>query len=203
MKITLAALISLTVYILCTLSLRAEEQQAIFAGGCFWCMEKDFDHVPGVIDVVSGYAGGNSDNPDYKNYEKAGHYEVVRITYDSTKVTYAQLLHTFWRSVNPTDPGGQFCDRGKGYSTAIFALDDEQSKIARASKSELESSGRLTRPIVTPIFGAVTFWPAEGYHQDYYLKNPARYTLYRLGCRRDQTIKQLWGEEAHSGINYQ
>lgn len=177
---------------------KAEDQTAIFAGGCFWCVEKDFDHVEGVKNVVSGYTGGTLENPTYRNH--TGHVEAVRITYDDSKVSYAELLHTFWRSVDPTDDGGQFCDRGYSYTTAIFALDEEQLEQARESKAELEASGKLAATIVTPIKLASEFTIAEDYHQDYYKKKPIRYSYYRKACGRDAKIEALWGDEAHSGI---
>jgi len=180
----------------------AETKTAIFAGGCFWCMEKDFEHVPGVYKAESGYTGGTTDNPTYKTYERGEHIEAIRIIYDSEKVTYSQLLHTFWRSVNPTDAGGQFCDRGYAYSTAIFALDDDQKALASQSKEMLIKNNPLPKPIVTPILDASKFWLAEKYHQDYYKKAALRYKFYRLSCGRDKTIKTLWGEQAHAGINY-
>lgn len=183
-------------------SAKAEEKKAMFAGGCFWCMEKDFEHVDGVIEVVSGYAGGNTSMPTYKNYAAGGHIEVVEITYDSDKTNFDNLLHTFWRSINPTDAGGQFCDRGHAYTTAVFALDDKQKKKAEDSKQELVQSRRLKSDIVTPILDGAEFWPAEEYHQNYYKKSPLRYTYYRRACGRDKTIKALWGNEAHSGITH-
>ena len=180
----------------------AETKTAIFAGGCFWCMEKDFEHVPGVIMAESGYTGGSGENANYKNYHDGGHVEAIRISYDSTKITYDQLLHTFWRSVNPTDAGGQFCDRGHGYTTAIFPVDDQQKQLAEQSKQALIENNPLPKPIVTPIIAASTFWPAEEYHQDYYKKASIRYSFYRRSCGRDATIKKLWGEQAHDGIMY-
>ncbi|MCP4070541.1 MAG: peptide-methionine (S)-S-oxide reductase MsrA [Hyphomicrobiales bacterium] len=180
----------------------AETKTAIFAGGCFWCMEKDFEHVSGVIMAESGYTGGTSDNPTYKTYEKGKHIEAIRISYDSGKTTYDRLLHTFWRSVNPTDAGGQFCDRGHAYSTAIFAMDDRQKELATRSKQMLVADNPLPKPIVTPILDANKFWPAEEYHQDYYKKASIRYKFYRLSCGRDKTIKALWGKQAHAGIMY-
>ena len=178
----------------------AEDKTAIFAGGCFWCMEKDFEHVPGVKEAVSGYIGGTLPNPTYRNHE--GHVEAIRVTYDDTVVSYADLLHTFWRTVNPTDEGGQFCDRGFSYTTAIFALDGDQLAQAQASKKELEASGKLDRTIVTPIHMATLFTVAEDYHQGYYKKNPVRYAFYRKSCGRDAAIKRLWGDEAHAGVDY-
>ena len=174
---------------------------AIFAGGCFWCVESDFDHVRGVLETISGYTGGHLDNPTYKDVvsETTGHREAVKITYDPAKVSYSELLHIFFRSVDPTDPGGQFCDRGESYSTAIYTLDEEQKKLAEASSAEAMKA--LDKTIVTVIVRASMFYPAEDYHQDFYLKNPIRYQYYRLGCRRDARIESLWGDEAHSGID--
>ena len=174
----------------------AAEKTAIFAGGCFWCVESDFEAVPGVIEVVSGYSGGEMANPTYRNHGQ--HIEAARITYDDTMVSYAQLLHTYWRSVDPTDDGGQFCDRGHSYLTAVFVANDEERKLAEASKAEAEKT--LGRKIVTPIRDADAFTDAEDYHQDYYKKNPGRYAYYRRGCGRDARIEALWGAEAHDGI---
>lgn len=176
----------------------AAERTAIFAGGCFWCMESDFEKVPGVGDVVSGYIGGEAENPTYKNH--SGHVEAVRIPYDDEQVSYERLLEIFWRSVDPTDDRGQFCDRGHSYTTAIFALDEEQLEQAQASKAALEESGKLNAPIVPPIRKAGEFTVAEGYHQDYYEKNPLRYRFYQLSCGRDKRVEQLWGAEAHGGV---
>jgi len=183
----------------------AEEKlsSAIFAGGCFWCVESDFDHVPGVVRTISGYTGGTRKNPTYKDVTAggSGHYEAVKITFDPKKVSYAQLVEILWRSVDPTDDGGQFCDRGMSYKTAIFVTSAEQKKQAETSKSKLLKAGTLKQPIVTPILDAKTFYPAEGYHQNYYKTNPVRYKYYRLRCGRDQRIKKLWGEQAFQGIS--
>jgi len=176
-----------------------ETETAIFAGGCFWCVEKDFEHVEGVIGAVSGYTGGVMPNPTYRNHGQ--HVEAVKITYNPTKVSYRELVEIFWRSVDPTDAGGQFCDRGHSYSTAIFAATAEQNEIANQSKMKLEAAGTLPAPIVTPILEATPWTDAEGYHQDYYKKNPVRYRLYRYGCGRDARIQELWGDEAHKGIS--
>ena len=173
-------------------------EQAIFAGGCFWCVESDFDKVDGVLDTVSGYIGGNNDNPTYKNHTSAGHREAVRITYDPKVVDYETLLDVFWTSVDPTDAGGQFCDRGFSYTTAVYALDDEQRERAEASKAEF--AGSLAKPIVTEVVDAPTFWPAEDYHQDYHTKNPIRYNYYRRACGRNSTVEQVWGERAYEGL---
>lgn len=175
---------------------------AIFAGGCFWCVESDFDHVPGVLETTSGYIGGTTPNPTYKSvtYGNAGHLEAVKITFDPTKVSYDALLHTFWRNVDPTDDGGQFCDRGDSYKTEIFATTPEQLTKAKASKQELIDTKRLAAPIVTPIRRAGPFTAAETYHQDYYEKSPLQYKVYRYRCGRDARIRNLWGDEAHAGI---
>jgi peptide-methionine (S)-S-oxide reductase len=177
-------------------------EMAIFAGGCFWCVEADFDKVPGVLKTISGYTGGKTKNPDYQQVTAGGtgHREAVEITYDPAKVTYEALLEVFWRSVDPTDDGGQFCDRGESYETAIFANSLEQKRLAEVSKQQV--SGILNEPIVTPIEVAGTFYPAEEYHQDYYLKNPLRYKFYRFNCGRDARIKEVWGIQAHAGIKH-
>ncbi|MEM7301530.1 MAG: peptide-methionine (S)-S-oxide reductase MsrA [Pseudomonadota bacterium] len=180
----------------------AADKTAIFAGGCFWCIEKDFEHVAGVKDVVSGYTGGTTTNPTYKNHVQHGHREVVQITYDSNLISYEQLLHIFWRSVDPTDDGGQFCDRGHSYTTAIYTAGEDQWKAAQDSKKAIVESKKLPASIVTPIEVAVTFYPAEDYHQDFYKKSPVRYTYYRRACGRDSRVRALWGDEAHSGIKH-
>ena len=172
-------------------STRAE---AIFAGGCFWCVEADFEKLPGVIDAISGYAGGHVKNPSYQqvSHGGTGHYEVAKIIYNPTQVSYEELLEYFWTHVDPTDDGGQFCDRGHSYKTAIFANAD-QFAVAQKSKQMLQASGRLKNPVVTPVIKAPAFYEAERYHQDYYKKNPVRYKYYRTGCRRDSRIKKVWG----------
>ncbi len=171
---------------------------ATFAGGCFWCMEPPFDALPGVADTTSGYTGGRVPNATYRQVTAGGtgHYEAVRIRFDPAQVTYERLLEVFWRNVDPTDAGGQFCDRGESYRTAIFAHDAEQRRLAEASKARLMESNRLNAPIVTPILDAGAFWDAEDYHQDYYRKNPIRYRFYRGGCGRDARLRALWGAEA-------
>ncbi len=168
---------------------------AIFAGGCFWCVESDFDYVTGVLDTTSGYIGGKNQNPTYQNHP--GHVEAVKITYDPAKVSYDQLLTVFWHSVDPTDAGGQFCDRGHAYTTAIFATDAAQVETAKASKAAVKKD---LGTVVTPINTAPTFWPAEGYHQDYYKKNPLKYKYYRFSCGRNATVKRVWGDKAFEGI---
>lgn len=170
-------------------------QKAMLAGGCFWCMEKPFEQLDGVISVVSGYAGGTTTNPTYKNYESGGHIEVVEITFNPDKVTYQDLLDVYWKQIDPTDPGGQFVDRGHAYSTAIFFYDDEQRQLASASKDALADSGLFEKPIVTPIIPAVTFYPAEEYHQDYYKKSSIRYKYYRSRSGRDSFLENVWGKQ--------
>ncbi len=192
---------SLTTGLIAATPSLAAEKTAVFAGGCFWCMEKDFEAVAGVSEVVSGYTGGTSQTPTYKNHD--GHVEAVRIVYDDSKVTYERLLEIFWRSVDPTDAGGQFCDRGHSYTTAIFGLDGEQLQLAEASKAATGSSGKLKAAIVTPILAATDFTLAEDYHQDYYKKNPSRYKYYRWSCGRDARIEALWGTEAFGGIKHE
>jgi methionine-S-sulfoxide reductase len=171
---------------------------ATFAGGCFWCMEPPFDKLDGVLATTSGYTGGDKVDPTYQEVSAGGtgHAESVQITYDPAKVSYEQLLEVFWRNVDPLDAGGQFCDRGDQYRTAIFVHDDEQRRLAEASKQALADSGRFTQPIVTEIDTAGPFYPAEDYHQDYYEKNPIRYNFYRWNCGRDQRLAELWGEQA-------
>lgn len=173
---------------------------ATFAGGCFWCVESDFDSIPGVVKTVSGYTGGITPNPTYEQVSVGGtgHREAVQITYDPSRVTYTDLLTAFWHSVDPTDPGGQFCDRGESYQTAIFVNSDEQRRLAETSKQAVEES--LGQTIVTPIEVAGPFFPAEAYHQDYYEKNPLRYRFYRWSCRRNQRVEEVWGEHAYRGI---
>ena len=176
----------------------AETKVAIFAGGCFWCVESDFDSVPGVLSTISGYTGGTTENPTYYDHTAANHREAVRIEYDSTKVNYVALLDVFWHSVDPTDGGGQFCDRGHSYTTAIYAVVADD--LAAAEKSKKAAEAELGKPIATEIAAAPAFWPAEDYHQDYYRKNPLRYKYYRSGCGRDARIEEVWGASAHKGI---
>ena len=176
----------------------AGTEVAIFAGGCFWCVESDFDKVPGVISTTSGYMGGSLRNPTYEEVSSGttGHAEVVQVLYDPSKVSYGKLVEVFWVNVDPTVKDRQFCDAGSQYRTAIFVHSPEQRKVAEASKAALEKSKPFKDPIVTPIVDAGEFWPAEDYHQDYYRKNPVRYTYYRTGCGRDARLKQLWGDRA-------
>lgn len=173
-----------------------DRQTAVFAGGCFWCTEADYDKVDGVLETTSGYIGGTTDNPTYEQVTQGGtgHFEAVRVTYDAEQVSYQDLVDIFWRTVDPTDDGGQFCDRGSSYRTAVFAVDEAQAEIAKASRAEAQTA--LGEEIVTPILEAGTFWPAEGYHQDYHQTSSVRYTFYRRACGRDARLRQLWGEAA-------
>lgn len=178
----------------------AAEETAILAGGCFWCIESDFEKVPGVTDVVSGYSGGQSPNPTYKTHTSGGHREVVRITYDPEVISYPKILDIFWRTVDPVDGGGQFCDRGHSYTTAVYALSLEQMQQAEASKAEIEALSFLPEKIVTPVLPAQEFFLAEDYHQDYHTKNPVRYQFYRYRCGRNQRVEELWKEQAYQGV---
>lgn len=177
----------------------AENRELIVAGGCFWCVEKDFDHVAGVVDTVSGYSGGDTLNPTYQDYSRNGHIEVVKITYDANVMSFRALLDIFWRTIDVTDDGGQFCDRGRAYSSAVFVASEAERAIAEASKADAAQS--LGRGIVTPVLDAARFWPAEEYHQNYYRKAPVRYNFYRLNCGRDRTVKALWGAQAYEGVD--
>ena len=174
---------------------------AIFAGGCFWCMEPPFDKVEGVIATTSGYTGGHTENPTYKQVssDTTGHYEAVEVTYDPSIIDYASLLNIFWHNVDPLDARGQFCDKGNSYRTAIFYNNDEQRELAQDSKKELVDSDYFNEDVVTVIESAKTFYPAESYHQDYYQKNPVRYKYYRFACGRDQRLEELWKDYAGKG----
>jgi peptide-methionine (S)-S-oxide reductase len=170
--------------------------KATFAGGCFWCMEPPFDKLDGVISTTSGYTGGQTKNPSYEEVSSGvtGHAESVEVVFDPTKVSYTQLLEVFWHNIDPLTPDAQFCDHGSQYRTAIFYHNEEQKRLAEASKQQIAQSGRLTQPIVTEIVPAGEFYPAEEYHQDYYQKNPVRYKFYRYNCGRDQVLEKIWGK---------
>lgn len=174
----------------------ARTASAVFAGGCFWCMEKPFDQMAGVISTTSGYTGGELANPTYEQVGRGGtgHIEAVKVVYDPARVTYAQLLDTYWKQVDPFDPDGQFCDQGETYSPAIFVAGPDQQSGAQASKTAIEAQFP-GQAIGVRIIAATTFWDAEGYHQDYYIKNPVRYNYYRTGCGRDARLKAVWGDE--------
>ena len=176
-------------------SLAADHAKATFAGGCFWCMEPEFDKLDGVAAVVVGYTGGTTKNPTYEQVSagRTGHAESVEITYDPTKITYERLLDVFWRNIDPITANRQFCDTGTQYRSAIFYHDDGQRRLAERSKAALEREKRFAKPIVTEIVPASIFYPAEEYHQHYYAKNPLRYKYYRYGCGRDQRLRELWG----------
>jgi peptide-methionine (S)-S-oxide reductase len=174
---------------------------AIFAGGCFWCMEPPFDALPGVISTISGYTSGHTVDPTYKEVSagKTGHTEAVKIVYDPAKVSYSKLLQVFWRNHDPLTANAQFCDRGSQYRAGIYYGSEQEKSQAEASKAELEKSGRFRYKITTEIVAQTTFYPAEDYHQDYYLNNPIRYKIYRGGCGRDSRLRELWGAEAGGG----
>ena len=174
----------------------AQEQTATFAGGCFWCSESDFEKLDGVIAVTSGYIGGQLKNPTYKEVSsgKTGHTEGVQIIFDSQKISYSTLIEYFWKSIDPTDSGGQFCDRGQQYRSEIFYHNATQRETAETSRQAVQKNANLGAPIATKITAASTFYPAEDYHQDYYLKNPIRYNYYRWGCGRDKRLEKLWGK---------
>ncbi|MFD1849620.1 peptide-methionine (S)-S-oxide reductase MsrA [Oceanobacillus bengalensis] len=173
------------------------EKKATFAGGCFWCMVKPFDQWDGVHAVISGYTGGHIENPTYEEVKTGttGHYEAVEITYDPSKMTYDTILDLYWKQIDPTDDGGQFHDRGDQYRTAIFYHDEEQQVAAQASKQKVTSSGIFSKPIVTEILPAVTFYPAEGYHQDFYKKSKKEYEEDRAKSGRDEFIQATWNDK--------
>ena len=179
-----------------------ETETATFAGGCFWCVESDFDTVAGVLRTTSGYTSGKLQNPTYRQVSAGGtgHREAVEIEYDPKRIAYSELLDIFWRSVDPTDAGGQFCDRGESYATAIFTHSPQQHSQALASKLSIDQAGILPKPIATTVESASAFYPAEGYHQDYYTKSPIRYRFYRFSCGRDARVEELWGDQAMRGI---
>jgi peptide-methionine (S)-S-oxide reductase len=170
--------------------------KATFAGGCFWCVEEVYDKVPGVISTTSGFMGGHAKNPTYEQVTtgRTGHAEAVQVEYDPAKVSYARLLEVYWRNVDPTQKDGQFCDYGSHYRTAIFFHDAEQQKLAEASRAALQKNKPFKGEIVTEIAKASPFYPAEGYHQDFHLKNPSRYKFYKTGCGREARLQQLWGK---------
>jgi peptide-methionine (S)-S-oxide reductase len=172
--------------------------EAIFAGGCFWCMEKPFDKLDGVVSTTSGYTGGQRENPTYEQVSSGstGHTESVQVRYDPKQVSYEELLGVFWHNVDPLDPKGQFCDKGSQYRSGIFYGSAEEKALAEASKAELEAMDQFKPGIATEITAATAFYPAEDYHQNYYEKNPVRYNFYRTACGRDRRLEKLWGEQA-------
>jgi methionine-S-sulfoxide reductase len=185
------------ILILCGLAAtaRAESRSAIFAGGCFWCMQEPFDHVKGVTQTVVGYTGGSKEDANYTavSAHKTQHREAIEITYDPAQVSYAQLLDVFWHNINPTQADGQFHDIGLSYQAAIYYGNEEEKKIAQDSKEKLSKSGRFDQPIVTEILPAKPFYPAEDYHQKYYQKNPAEYEAYHVGSGRVSYLARIWG----------
>jgi peptide-methionine (S)-S-oxide reductase len=189
-RFLLAALCSL---VMCKTAMAEDmTKKATFAGGCFWCMEPEFKAIDGVSKVVSGYTGGTVANPTYEQVStgNTGHFEAIEITYDPSKVSYMALLDIFWKNIDPLDEYGQFCDKGSQYRAGIFVHDDEQKKQAEASREKVQAM--FEKPIATVIKPAVEFWPAEDYHQDYYIKNKTRYKMYRFGCGRDERLNILW-----------
>ena len=168
---------------------------AVFAGGCFWCTEADFDKMPGVLSTTSGYAGGRTANPTYEQVSAggSGHIEVVRVVYDPARISYASLVERFFPTIDPVDGGGQFCDRGSQYRSAIFVANPRERAVAEAAKAKAARALKVPGPIVTAILPAARFYPAEGYHQDYYRKNPIRYKFYRTTCGRDARLSRVWG----------
>jgi peptide methionine sulfoxide reductase msrA/msrB len=176
-------------------------KSAVLAGGCFWCVESDFEKVPGVVEAISGYTGGRGENPTYEDYAAKGHVEAVKVIYDPKKVSYRDLLAYFWRHVDPTDPGGQFVDRGPQYRSVIFYQDEDQKQQAEESKQALEKSGKFGRPIVTEILPLGKFYPAEAYHQDYYKTHALKYKYYRWNSGRDQFLEKVWGHGPAAAAN--
>lgn len=189
----LLALFALLFTAVAPAALAQEKAQAVFAGGCFWCMESDMGHIPGVISVESGYTGGKEKNPTYRQVamHQTGHLEAVRVTYDPKKLTYEQLLSRYWPLVDPTDANGQFCDRGHNYMPAIFVT-PEQKAAAEASKEKIIASGRVNGKVIVPILPLGEFWPAEEFHRDYAKRNKADYDAYREGCQRDFILSKVW-----------
>ena len=167
-------------------------ETAVFAGGCFWCVESDFDKLEGVVETISGYSGGNSTNPTYKTHTKDGHLEVVKVIYDPSTVDYADLVDYFFRHIDPTDDGGQFCDRGNSYRTAVFVENASERVVVQDLIQIYQDRQAIAGPIVTRVLDEATFYTAEDYHQDFYIKNPTRYKFYREGCGRDARIAEVW-----------
>ncbi len=175
---------------------RSSLKRAVFAGGCFWCMQPAFDRVPGVISTTVGYTGGDKPSPSYEEVSsgQTGHVEAIEVFYDPVKVSYHKLLDVFWKSIDPTDPGGQFADQGSQYKTAVFFMDEDEKRAAQAFKDELAASGKFKGPLMTQILPVKPFYSAEEYHQHYYLKNVLHYKIYKKGSGREHFINQTWGE---------
>ena len=191
----LAVIAALLTLLASTMAHAQTRAVAIFAGGCFWCMEPPFDKLDGVLATIPGYTGGTSADPTYEQVSsgRTGHYEAIKVEYDPTKIGYPRLLEVFWRNIDPLDATGQFCDKGPQYRSAIFVTDDAQRAAAEASKAALVKSGKLPGRIVTEILPATKFYSAESYHQDYYRRNSVSYSFYRWNCGRDRRLEQLWG----------
>jgi peptide-methionine (S)-S-oxide reductase len=197
-----AAVLAVPLLLSASIAMAQSSATAVFAGGCFWCVEADFDKVDGVLETVSGYIGGSAETANYQTVvsdDSTGHYEAVQITYDPSVVTYDELLDVFWRTVDPTDAGGQFCDRGPSYRTGIFPSNAEEQAAAEASKAEV--AGILPQPVATQIVPGRVFYPAEDYHQNYYRTNAMQYDYYRFACGRDARVQQIWGDQAFAGMN--
>lgn len=187
-----------------SLSAETKYEKATFAGGCFWCMEPPFEKLEGISEVISGYTGGREENPTYEEVSAGAtlHSEAIQITYDPSKISYSELLDIFWRQIDPTDPGGQFADRGLQYTTAIFYHNEEQKQLAEKSKAQLNKSGRFDKEIVTKILNPTPFYKAEERHQDFYKKSPSEYKAYRRGSGRDQFLEKVWGKEMNTKQSY-
>ena len=191
-----AAALLLAISARLTPSAAAETESAVFAGGCFWCMEEAFDPVPGVVATTSGYTGGQVENPTYRQVTggDTGHFEAVKVDYDPSQVAFDELLQAFWRNVDPFDPRGQFCDKGSSYRSAVFVATDEERGAAEATKADVAE--RFKMEVATEILPEQAFYPAEDYHQNYYQTNPAQYKYYKWGCGRAQRLEEIWGEPA-------
>jgi len=190
---TLVAIVAVSVSA-AALAEDAAAESAIFAGGCFWCMEEAFDKMPGVTATTSGYTGGTVENPTYEqvSHGGTGHFEAVKVDYDPAAVTYDQLLEAFWRNIDPFDERGQFCDKGESYLSAVFVATDEERQLGESTKQEIAATFQM--PVATQILAEQAFYPAEDYHQDFYQTNSARYQYYKLGCGRVQRLEEIWGE---------
>lgn len=187
-------------------SVAAAEQTAVFAGGCFWCLEHDLEHLPGVIDAISGYSGGHVDQPTYRQVsgEDTGHQEAVQVRFDPAVISYSTLLRSYWRNVDPFDGAGQFCDRGDSYRPVIFTADAAQAQAAESSAvAAAQDLGRSRSAIKVELRGAAPFWPAEDYHQNYAELNDLKYSFYRFSCGRDRRLDAVWGSQARTGESWQ
>ena len=182
----------------------ARVEVAVFAMGCFWCGETQFEQQPGVLSVISGFAGGREEHPTYEQVSagETGHYESVQVTFDPTRTSYSRMLDLFWHGIDPTQGDGQFCDRGRQYRSVVFVADERQRKLAEETKHAIEVAGVLHAPIVTQVLPATRFWPAEDYHQDFWKKDPLRYRSYRLGCGRDRRLAELWGARVSKPLGH-